>query len=366
MSLKTLYPLSRKPNLPFYQTGEDSATGGQVGEGELGHPTSEGTNLNQPRQKGRIPAHVTTLTGETAQGAIAHIHTSVPIVVETTHMQGAKRNNFVNINKVKSHSQTSVSIVEGNTHMPDIKRNNLVKINKVRSQVQSQQQQKHGVAASKDLKRAHTAGDTGINKVARLCAHSQQHHEVQVAACKGERAERATPKSGKVKVARLCAQAPQQHEACVAAVSVECAGRAQHKSTHAQPGVTQTHTLANSPINIKHLNIELDEYTQINKEIAEELREGFTEGFRLGYLGPRVLQKSKNLVSVAENVEEVERKIMGEVNTGRVEGPFENVPFSNLRCSPIGLVPKKVPWEFRLIHHLSWPEGNSVYHILTQ
>ena len=66
----------------------------------------------------------------------------------------------------------------------------------------------------------------------------------------------------------------------MAAASEECAVRAQHASIHTRPGATQTHTLANSPINIKYLNIKLDEYTQINKEIAEELREGFTEGFR--------------------------------------------------------------------------------------
>ena len=48
------------------------------------------------------------------------------------------------------------------------------------------------------------------------------------------------------------------------------------------------------------------------------------------------------MVSVAENMEEVNRKIMGEVNKGRVEGPFEDIPFSDLRCSPIGLVPKKL------------------------
>jgi hypothetical protein len=67
------------------------------------------------------------------------------------------------------------------------------------------------------------------------------------------------------------------------------------------------------------------------------------------------------LVSIAENIE-VHRKIVGEVEKGRVAGPFENIPFPNLRCSPIGLVPKKNPGEFRLIHHLSWPEGNSVNH----
>ena len=90
----------------------------------------------------------------------------------------------------------------------------------------------------------------------------------------------------------------------------ECAVRAQHTSTHTLPGAQAT-TLANSPINIGMLNTKLDEYAQINREIAEELRDGFTKGFKLGYLGPRVLQKSKNLVSVAENIEEVNRKIVG-------------------------------------------------------
>ena len=54
------------------------------------------------------------------------------------------------------------------------------------------------------------------------------------------------------------------------------------------------------------------------------------------------------------------RKIGAEIEKGRVGGPFETPPFNNMRCSPIGLVPKKAPGEFRLIHHLSWPEGNSV------
>ncbi|KAM4675807.1 LOW QUALITY PROTEIN: uncharacterized protein O3C94_008412 [Discoglossus pictus] len=41
-------------------------------------------------------------------------------------------------------------------------------------------------------------------------------------------------------------------------------------------------------------------------------------------------------------------------------GPFDSIPFSNLRISPLGLVPKKDPDAFRLIHHLSYPKGNSV------
>ena len=45
---------------------------------------------------------------------------------------------------------------------------------------------------------------------------------------------------------------------------------------------------------------------------------------------------------------------------GRIAGPFDQRPLPILRVSPIGLVPKKEPNEFRLIHHLSYPLGSSV------
>ena len=35
-------------------------------------------------------------------------------------------------------------------------------------------------------------------------------------------------------------------------------------------------------------------------------------------------------------------------------------PFVNFMSSPIGLFPKKEAGRFRLIQHLSWPEGDSV------
>ena len=54
---------------------------------------------------------------------------------------------------------------------------------------------------------------------------------------------------------------------------------------------------------------------------------------------------SKNLVSANENREEVLKKIRAEIEKGRVGGPFVAPPFMNMRCSPIGLVPKKAPGE---------------------
>ncbi|XP_075139535.1 uncharacterized protein LOC142214486 [Leptodactylus fuscus] len=41
-------------------------------------------------------------------------------------------------------------------------------------------------------------------------------------------------------------------------------------------------------------------------------------------------------------------------------GPFSSTPFEDLVVSPLGVVPKKEPFKFRLIHHLSHPHGSSV------
>ena len=47
-------------------------------------------------------------------------------------------------------------------------------------------------------------------------------------------------------------------------------------------------------------------------------------------------------------------------------GPFTTPPLDTLRASPLGIVPKKPPGEFRLIQHLSYPEGGSVNDAIPQ
>ena len=44
----------------------------------------------------------------------------------------------------------------------------------------------------------------------------------------------------------------------------------------------------------------------------------------------------------------------------RVAGPFSYPSLPNFRVSPIGVVPKKTPDEFRCIQHLSYPHGTSI------
>lgn len=90
------------------------------------------------------------------------------------------------------------------------------------------------------------------------------------------------------------------------------------------------------------------------------LIDGFECGFLLGYVGPRNTMVATNLKSCRDHPEIVQSKITAEINANRVKGPFKEIPFPNMKISPIGIVPKKVPGQYRLIHHMSCPEGSSV------
>ena len=89
---------------------------------------------------------------------------------------------------------------------------------------------------------------------------------------------------------------------------------------------------------------------------AQYLISGFWDGFRLGYNGPREAPVASNLKSCRDLPEVVADKIQKEVSLGCVKGPFLDRPTWDLRISPIGVVPKKVPGQYRLIHYLSHPK----------
>lgn len=123
-------------------------------------------------------------------------------------------------------------------------------------------------------------------------------------------------------------------------------------------GIGNLFSLAKTPIHLEHLKEDLIKYP--NRQAAEELANGFEFGFPLHYTGPRLPQEAKNLKTVFEHPEIVREKLNTELQHGRICGPFNNRPISTLRVSPIGLVEKKTPGDYRLIHHLSYPEGGSV------
>ena len=69
----------------------------------------------------------------------------------------------------------------------------------------------------------------------------------------------------------------------------------------------------------------------------------------------------RNLQSAFQLPQVIDTKIHKELVLGRILGPYPIVPpLPNYRISPLGVVPKKVPGEFRVIHHLSYPQGASI------
>ena len=94
-------------------------------------------------------------------------------------------------------------------------------------------------------------------------------------------------------------------------------------------------------------------------EYSVYLINGFSRGFRLGYVGDRVSFLTGNLKSCLELPDFVEEKIQKELKFRRIDGPFIRTPFDIFCVSPIGLVPKKEPNSYRVIQHLSYPEGTT-------
>lgn len=112
-----------------------------------------------------------------------------------------------------------------------------------------------------------------------------------------------------------------------------------------------------TPIKGNRLVFLLDGYSP---STVEFLLSGFTKGFPVHFEGERTSQTARNLLSALKNPEVVDAKLGKEFAAHRLAGPFLSPPLSPFRISPLGIVPKKVPGEFRLIHHLSFPKGSSV------
>ena len=112
-----------------------------------------------------------------------------------------------------------------------------------------------------------------------------------------------------------------------------------------------------TPVRVDRLECLLHCYEQNKKHF---LVDGFRCGFRVNFVGDRLPFKSSNLKRILAQPEIARMKLRKECDAGRIVGPFKTPPFANFRRSPLGVVPKKDPSEFRLIHHLSYPKGNSV------
>ena len=111
-----------------------------------------------------------------------------------------------------------------------------------------------------------------------------------------------------------------------------------------------------TPVNPTRLEYWLQGYSPTKTQF---LLSGFKHGFKLGYEGPRGPQSSPNLKSALAHPAIVTDKIQSEIKAGRISGPHPIKPLPNLKLSPLGIVPKKKPGEYRLIHHLSYPRNSN-------
>ena len=112
-----------------------------------------------------------------------------------------------------------------------------------------------------------------------------------------------------------------------------------------------------TPVNVAVLSRVLLGYSS---RIAYRLIKGFSEGFKINYQGPRITSTAPHLGSAYENPDVVDEKLRKERELGRIAGPFDTPPLENLHVSPLGVIPKKTPGEFRMIHNLSYPKGASI------
>ena len=112
-----------------------------------------------------------------------------------------------------------------------------------------------------------------------------------------------------------------------------------------------------TPVHIEKLRPLLCGY---DVALTSMLYYGFKYGFPLHFKGARSSFFVNNLVSAQQNPEIVSAKLFKECQANRLAGPFDHPPLVNFRVSPLGVVPKKAPGEYRLIHHLSFPSGDSV------
>ena len=112
-----------------------------------------------------------------------------------------------------------------------------------------------------------------------------------------------------------------------------------------------------TPIKHNRLDLYLNGY---NFQLRKYLVQGFSKGFSLHNATFTSNDSDKVLSSAKLRPEVVDKKLGKEIQAGRIEGPFLSSPYKDPVFSPLGIVPKKVLGEFRVIHHLSYPEGLSI------
>ena len=94
--------------------------------------------------------------------------------------------------------------------------------------------------------------------------------------------------------------------------------------------------------------------------LRQYLVSGFSDGFSIDCSDLEPGDAGVNLPSCSGAPHIVDDYIAGELAADRLAGPFQSPCSAVTKISPIGLVSKKTPGTHRVIHHLSYPAGDSV------
>lgn len=101
---------------------------------------------------------------------------------------------------------------------------------------------------------------------------------------------------------------------------------------------------------------------QIIRDLPDSsfLIDGFTHGFRVSHSAISIASTHHNHQSAYLQAEFLDHYIHKELSQQRISGPFSTPPHPLFVSSPLGIVPKKEPNSYRVIHDLSFPKGSSV------
>ena len=127
-------------------------------------------------------------------------------------------------------------------------------------------------------------------------------------------------------------------------------------------GVPNVPSWPMSPTPVKVANWREFLATHPDQEYAAYIQLGFLYGFRIGFDQSSVSLRSsmQNHPSARENKAAVRDYIKVERYAGRLVGPFPGSDPPDVHISPIGLVPKSEPGQWRMIVDLSCPFGHSI------
>ena len=79
-----------------------------------------------------------------------------------------------------------------------------------------------------------------------------------------------------------------------------------------------------------------------NNRLVNYVLHGLCEGFSLQYKGHQVGHQPHNLPSAFESLRLLRERLIKEVNLKCMLGLFDQIPWPNLICSLVGMVPKKI------------------------